>query len=70
MNSGNSRQQLLGSLLVVLTVQFGLQLIHVLFPLLAYYLRDSKGMSALSLAPIALGIFALSFLAAPLRRLA
>ena len=39
------------------------------FSLFVYYLRDSKGISAISLAPIAIGIFALSFLAAPLRRL-
>ena len=52
-----------------LIVVFGLQLIRVLLPTFVNYLRDSLGMSATSLAPIALGVFALSFLAAPLRRL-
>jgi endonuclease/exonuclease/phosphatase family metal-dependent hydrolase len=55
--------------MIALIVVFGLQLIRVLLPTLVYYLRDSQGMNAISLAPIALGIFAISFLAAPLRRL-
>jgi endonuclease/exonuclease/phosphatase family metal-dependent hydrolase len=58
-----------GSAMISLIVIFGLQLIRVLLPTFVYYLRDSQGMSAISLAPIALGVFALSFLAAPLRRL-
>jgi len=69
MFSGNVRQQRLSTSLTVLTVLFGLQLIRVLLSLFVYYLRDSRGISAISLAPIAIGIFALSFLAAPLRRL-
>lgn len=56
-------------ILIALVVIFGLQLIRVLLPTFVNYLRDSQGMSAVSLAPIALGIFALSFLAGPLRRL-
>ena len=70
MNTSKARQQILSSLLTLLTVLFGLQLIRGLLPLFAYYLRDSKGVSAINLAPIALGVFILSFLAAPLRRLA
>ncbi len=65
-----TRQHALRSAIIALTVLFGLQLIRVLFPLFAYYLRDTRGMSSISLAPIALGVFALSFLASPLRRLA
>lgn len=56
--------------LIALSVVFGLQLIRVLLPLFGYYLRDTKGVSPMTLAPIAIGVFALSFLAAPLRRLA
>jgi len=56
--------------LTALTVLFGLQMIRVFYGTLVYFLRDSQGMSAISLAPIALGVFALSFLAAPLWRLA
>lgn len=70
MKPSNARQHILSSLLTLLTVLFGLQLIRVLLPLFAYYLRDSKGVSAINLAPIALGVFVLGFLAAPLRRLA
>jgi endonuclease/exonuclease/phosphatase family metal-dependent hydrolase len=70
MKPSNDRQQIQSSLLTLLSVLFGLQLIRVLLPLFAYYLRDSKGVSAINLAPIALGVFILSFLAAPLRRLA
>ena len=47
----------------IITVAFGLQLIRVLLVSLAGYLRDSVGVASLDLAPIALGIFSLSFLA-------
>jgi endonuclease/exonuclease/phosphatase family metal-dependent hydrolase len=47
---------------------FGLQSLRVLLPSLVGYLRDSQGVDALSLAPLAVGIFALSFLAGLLRR--
>jgi hypothetical protein len=53
-----------------LTVLFGLQLLRVLFPSFVGYLRDARGVDALDLAPLALGIFALSFLAGLLRRAA
>lgn len=65
-----NRFRILWGALIALSVVFGLQLIRVLIPLFLNFLRDSQGYNALSLAPIALGIFALSFLAAPLRRLA
>jgi endonuclease/exonuclease/phosphatase family metal-dependent hydrolase len=53
-----------------LTVLFGVQLLRMLFSSLVGYLRDAQGIDALSLAPIALAIFAASFLAALLRRAA
>ncbi|MCW5876356.1 MAG: endonuclease/exonuclease/phosphatase family protein [Anaerolineales bacterium] len=56
-------------LATALTVVFGLQELRVLFVGFVGYLRDSQGMSSLSLAPVAIGIFALSLLAGPLNRL-
>ncbi|UCG26191.1 MAG: hypothetical protein JSW55_09485, partial [Chloroflexota bacterium] len=69
MRSSNASTNVSFSAMTALIVVFGLQLIRVLLPTFVNYLRDSQGMSATSLAPIALGVFALSFLAAPLRRL-
>lgn len=69
MKRSRQRQDLPGSIMIALIVVFGLQLIRVLLPTLVYYLRDSQGMNAISLAPIAVGVFAVGFLAAPLRRL-
>ncbi len=57
-------------LVTAFTVAFGLQLLRVLFVSFVGYLRDSVGMGSLSLAPIAIGVFALSLLASPLNRLA
>lgn len=65
----NARTRFIWGSLIALSVVFGLQLIRVLLPLFGYFLRDTKGVSPLTLAPIAIGIFALSFLAAPLRKL-
>jgi endonuclease/exonuclease/phosphatase family metal-dependent hydrolase len=62
------RQQVRGWATTSLTVLFGLQLIRVLFSSLVGYLRDSQGVDSLDLAPIALGIFATSFLAGLVRR--
>lgn len=56
-------------LFAAITVTFGLEELRVLFVGFVGYLRDSTGMSSLSLAPIAIGIFALSFLSGPLNRL-
>ena len=56
-------------LLTALVTLFGLQLLRVLFVGFVGYLRDSQGMSSLTLAPIAIGVFALSFLADPIHRL-
>lgn len=53
----------------IVTVMFGFQLLRVLLPSFVGYLRDSVGVGSLDLAPIALGIFALSFLAAFIARL-
>lgn len=57
-------------LLTALVVVFGLQMLRVLFVGFVGYLRDSQGMASLTLAPIAIAIFALSFLAGPLNRFA
>ncbi len=51
-----------------IVVAFGLQLLRVLFPLFQHYLRDALGIPSLNLAPIALGLFGLSFLAGLLPR--
>lgn len=64
------RQQIRGWATTGLTVLFGLQLLRVLFPSLVGYLRDAQDVDALNLAPIALGIFAISFLAGLMRRAA
>lgn len=69
MKRSSVRTNIPGPAMIGLIVIFGLQLIRVLLPTFVNYLRDSRGMSAISLAPVALGVFALSFLAAPLRRL-
>ncbi len=55
-------------LAAALTAMFGLQLLRVLFVSFVGYLRDSLGMASLSLAPVAIGIFALCLLAGPLNR--
>lgn len=55
-------------LAAALTAVFGLQLLRVLFVSFVGYLRDSQGMASLSLAPIAIGVFALCLLAGPLNR--
>lgn len=57
-------------LLTALVTVFGLQSLRVLFVGFVGYLRDSQGMASLTLAPIAIGVFALSFLAGPLSRIA
>jgi len=55
-------------LAAALTAVFGLQLLRVLFVSFVGYLRDSQGMASLSLAPVAIGVFALCLLAGPLNR--
>ncbi|MEX2160385.1 MAG: endonuclease/exonuclease/phosphatase family protein [Anaerolineales bacterium] len=55
-------------LLTALVAIFGLQELRVLFVGFVGYLRDSQGMGSLSLAPVAIGIFALSLLAGVLNR--
>ena len=62
------RQQVRGWAVTSLTTLLGLQLIRMLFPSLVGYLRDAQGVDALDLAPIALGIFVVSFLAGLLVR--
>ncbi|HEY4718454.1 MAG TPA: endonuclease/exonuclease/phosphatase family protein [Anaerolineales bacterium] len=56
-------------LLTLLVVVFGLQELRVLFVGFVGYLRDSVGLASLSLAPVAIGVFALSFLAGIINRL-
>ncbi|MCH7662805.1 MAG: endonuclease/exonuclease/phosphatase family protein [Chloroflexi bacterium] len=56
--------------MTLITVMFGLQMLRVLMPSLAVYLRDTVGVGSLDLAPIAVGIFSLSFLAGILWRYA
>lgn len=67
---GGFRRQVHSWAVTGLTVLFGLQLLRVLFSSLVGYLRDAQNIEALNLAPVALGIFAVSFLAGPLRRVA
>lgn len=70
-NSNDSfGKQVRGWAVTSITVLFGLQLVRVLLPSLVGYLRDSQGVGSLDLAPIAIGIFSLSFLAGILWRLA
>ena len=57
-------------LLTALVAVFGLQELRVLFVGFVGYLRDSVGMGSLSLAPVAIGVFALSFLAGIINRFA
>lgn len=57
-------------LLTALVFVFALQELRVLFVGFVGYLRDSVGMGSLSLAPVAIGVFALSFLAGIVNRFA
>jgi endonuclease/exonuclease/phosphatase family metal-dependent hydrolase len=58
-----------GYLLPAMVITFGMQLLRVFIPSLAWYLRDTVGISSLSLIPYAFGTFFLGFLAAALRLL-
>lgn len=51
-----------------LTMMLGLQTLRVLIPTIVWYLGDTLELSSIILGVIALGIFALSFLAIPLYR--
>jgi endonuclease/exonuclease/phosphatase family metal-dependent hydrolase len=53
-----------------LVTVFGMQLLRLLFVGFVGYLRDSLDIGSLDLAPIAIGVFALSFLAGLLNRFA
>ena len=66
MNASRIRENAAFWTLTAISAVFGLQMLRLLYSTLMYYLRDSQGMSAINLAPIGLGVFALSFLAAPL----
>lgn len=57
-------------LATALVVVFGMQLLRILFLSFVGYLRDSLDIGSLDLAPIAVGVFALSLLAGALNRLA
>lgn len=54
--------------LPTLVVTIGLQLLRVFIPSLAWYLRDTIGVSSAVLGACAFGTFLLGFLGAPLRR--
>jgi endonuclease/exonuclease/phosphatase family metal-dependent hydrolase len=54
--------------LPALVLLLGLQLLRVLIPSLAWYLRDTVGVSSAVLGGFGLGTFVLGFFAAPLRR--
>ncbi len=56
--------------LPTLVVALGLQMMRVLFPGLAWYLKDTVSVGSMTLAVYAFGTFLLAFLAAILRRLA
>ena len=51
-----NRQQIPKVALVALIFLFGLQLIRVLLSLFTYYLRDTKGVSAITLAGLVIGL--------------
>lgn len=57
-------------LTTALTTVLGLQMLRALFVGFVGYLRDSVGYGSLELAPIAIGVFALSLLAGLINRLA
>ncbi len=67
---GDLRKQIGGWVATALATTLGFQLIRILLPGLVGYLRDSQGVDALQLAPIAVVIFGLSFLAGGLWRVA
>jgi endonuclease/exonuclease/phosphatase family metal-dependent hydrolase len=54
----------------ILMVVFGMQMIRLLLLSFVGYLRDSQDVASLDLAPVAIGVFALSFLAALINRVA
>jgi endonuclease/exonuclease/phosphatase family metal-dependent hydrolase len=56
--------------LPTLVVTLGMQTMRVLFPGLAWYLKDTVGVGSMTLAGYAFGTFLIAFLAAILRRLA
>ena len=69
MNASKIRENAPFWMLTAVSVVFGLQMIRLLYSSLMYFLRDSQGISAINLAPIGIGIFALAFLAAPVWKL-
>src|SRR3989304_5545566 len=61
-------QRLLGWLLPAMVLSQGLQLLRVFIPSLAWYLRDTQGLSSVSLLPYAFGTFLAGYAAARVRR--
>src|SRR3972149_11539725 len=61
-------QRLLGWLLPAMVLSQGLQLLRVFIPSLAWYLRDTVGLSSLSLLPYAFGTFLVGYAAVWVRR--
>jgi endonuclease/exonuclease/phosphatase family metal-dependent hydrolase len=62
-------RRLLGWLLPAMVLSQGLQLLRIFIPSLAWYLRDTEGLSSLSLIPYAFGTFAIGYAAALVWRL-
>lgn len=60
--------RLIGWLLPALAITQGLQLLRVFIPSLAWYLRDTQGLSSMRLIPYAFGTFMAGFAAAGLWR--
>ncbi len=56
-------------ILPIVTISMGLQLLRVFIPSLAWYLRDTVGISSLGLAPYAFGTFLVGLLAPAVWRL-
>src|SRR3989304_9369308 len=61
-------QRLLGWLLPAMVLSQGLQLLRVFSPSLAWYLRDTVGLSSLRLLPYAFGTFLVGYAAVWVRR--
>src|SRR3990172_2901096 len=61
-------QRLLGWLLPAMVLSQGLQLLRVFIPSLAWYLRDTVGLSSLRLLPYAFGTFLVGYTAVWVRR--
>ena len=62
MNKNPVRRSVLAGARPALVTLFGLQSVRLVLPGFTYYLREVRGLSSLSLAPIALLVFTLTFI--------